>query len=220
MQRAPSSRARRHRPDTLDRHADAPVRDNTVYFDFAKWSLRPETANTLDTLAAILKREPSLRVIITGYTDAIGTDATRVMLRYGFADRGLHRVQLEVLATEGAYTARGRPRAPVVYGSGLLPDFRRWGGYLLAGYRLPWIGLMPLLDFQFGCASNAEAIVPSPYNFTYFQAGGFDCSLLSFLQIDRDGCVNVSKLGVRPNVTAGAGGFVVITARAWKIVFA
>lgn len=32
----------------------------------------------------------------------IGTDATRVMLRYGFVDRGLHRVQLEVLATNTA----------------------------------------------------------------------------------------------------------------------
>ena len=44
-------------------------------------------------------------------------------------------------------------------------------------------------------------------------------SLLSFLQIDRGGSVNVSKLGVRPHVTAGAGGFVDITARAKKIVF-
>jgi propionate CoA-transferase len=81
------------------------------------------------------------------------------------------------------------------------------------------VGGVPLLDFQFGCASNAEAIVPSPYQFTYFQGAGFDASLLSFLQIDRDGCVNVSKLGVRPHVTAGAGGFVDITARARKIVF-
>jgi acyl CoA:acetate/3-ketoacid CoA transferase len=47
------------------------------------------------------------------------------------------------------------------------------------------VGGVPLLDFQFGCASNAEAIVPSPYQFTYFQGGGFDASLLSFLQIDR-----------------------------------
>ncbi len=81
------------------------------------------------------------------------------------------------------------------------------------------IGGVPLLDFQFGCAANAEAIVPSPYQFTYFQGGGFDASLLSFLQIDRDGCVNVSKLGVRPHVTAGAGGFVDITAHAKRIVF-
>ena len=81
------------------------------------------------------------------------------------------------------------------------------------------VGGVPLLDFQFGCASNAEAFMPSPYQFTYFQGGGFDASLLSFLQIDRDGSVNVSKLAVRPHVTAGAGGFVDITARAKKIVF-
>ena len=67
------------------------------------------------------------------------------------------------------------------------------------------VGGVPLLDFQFGCASNAEAIMPSPYQFTYFQGGGFDCSLLSFLEIDREGSVNVSKLGVRPHVTAGRG---------------
>jgi acyl CoA:acetate/3-ketoacid CoA transferase len=44
-------------------------------------------------------------------------------------------------------------------------------------------------------------------------------SLLSFLQIDRHGSVNVSKLGVRPHVTAGAGGSVDITTRAKRIVF-
>lgn len=81
------------------------------------------------------------------------------------------------------------------------------------------VGGVPLLEFQFGCASNAEAFVPSAYQFTYFQAGGFDCSLLSFLQIDSHGSVNVSKLGVRPHVTAGAGGFVDITSRAGKIVY-
>src|SRR6516162_4872795 len=81
------------------------------------------------------------------------------------------------------------------------------------------VGGIPLLGFQFGCASNAEAIVQSPHQFIYFQGGGFDMSLLSFLQIDRSGSVNVSKLGVRPHVTAGVGGFVDITARAKKIVF-
>ncbi len=81
------------------------------------------------------------------------------------------------------------------------------------------VGGVPLLDFQFGCSSNAEAFVPSAHQFTYFQAAGFDCSLLSFLQIDSHGSVNVSKLGVRPHVTAGAGGFVDITARARKIVY-
>lgn len=81
------------------------------------------------------------------------------------------------------------------------------------------VGGIPLLEFQFGCSSNAEAIVASPSQFTYFQAAGFDCALLSFLQIDSHGSVNVSKLGVRPHVTAGAGGFVDITSRARKIVY-
>ena len=81
------------------------------------------------------------------------------------------------------------------------------------------VGGIPLLDFQFGCASNAEAIVASPHQFTYFQAGGFDCALLSFLQIDQYGSVNVHKLAARPHVTAGAGGFVDITVRAKKIVY-
>ncbi|MCA0433552.1 MAG: acyl CoA:acetate/3-ketoacid CoA transferase [Proteobacteria bacterium] len=81
------------------------------------------------------------------------------------------------------------------------------------------VGGVPLLEFQFGCAANAEAFVPSAYQFTYFQAAGFDCSLLSFLQIDPDGSVNVSWLGARPHVTAGAGGFVDITARGRRIVY-
>ena len=81
------------------------------------------------------------------------------------------------------------------------------------------IGGIPLLDFKFGCSSNAEAFVDSPHQFTYFQAGGFDASLLSFLEIDGDGSVNVSRLSFRPHITAGAGGFVDITARAGRIVF-
>jgi propionate CoA-transferase len=81
------------------------------------------------------------------------------------------------------------------------------------------VGGVPLLGFQFGCAANAQAIVPSPAQFTYFQGGGFDRSLLSFLQVDAAGNVNVSRLAARPHVTAGAGGFVDITARARRLVF-
>ena len=81
------------------------------------------------------------------------------------------------------------------------------------------VGGIPLLDFKFGCAANAEAFVASPHQFTYFQAGGFDCSLLSFLEVDADGSVNVSRLAATPHRTAGAGGFVDITARAGRIVF-
>ena len=78
---------------------------------------------------------------------------------------------------------------------------------------------MPLTGFAFGCASNADAFMPSPSQFTYFQGGGFDMSFLSFLEVDVEGNVNVSKLGKKPYLTAGCGGFVDITAHARKIVF-
>ena len=58
-----------------------------------------------------------------------------------------------------------------------------------------------------------------PAQFTYFQGGGFDRALLSFLADRPQGSVNVSSLPSRPHVTAGAGGFVDITARAKEIVF-
>ncbi len=81
------------------------------------------------------------------------------------------------------------------------------------------VGGMPLLGFQFGCAVNAEAFVPSPDQFTFFQGGGFDQALLSFLEIDAAGNVNVSRIAARPHITAGAGGFIDITTHARKIVF-
>jgi acyl CoA:acetate/3-ketoacid CoA transferase len=81
------------------------------------------------------------------------------------------------------------------------------------------VGGMPLLGFAFGCASNADAIMASSNQFTYFQGAGFDTTLLSFLQVDENGSVNVSKLGAKPYLTAGCGGFVDITAHARNIVF-
>ena len=81
------------------------------------------------------------------------------------------------------------------------------------------VGGMPLLGFQFGCSANTQAIVPSPDQFTYFQGGGFDRSMLSFLEIDQQGNVNVSRLAALPHITAGVGGFIDITAHAKNIVF-
>lgn len=81
------------------------------------------------------------------------------------------------------------------------------------------VGGVPLLGFAFGCSGNADAIMPSPSQFVYFQGGGFDVSLLSFLQIDRHGHVNVSKLPSKPYLTAGCGGFIDITTHAKRLVF-
>ena len=81
------------------------------------------------------------------------------------------------------------------------------------------VGGVPVTGFAFGCAVNADAIIASPYQFTFFQGGGFDCAFLSFLQIDAAGNVNVSKLAGRPYLTAGVGGFIDITAHGRRLVF-
>ena len=81
------------------------------------------------------------------------------------------------------------------------------------------VGGVPFLGFAFGCAQNPDALMASPDQFQYLQGGGFDRAMLSFLEVDADGNVNVSRLAGRPHVTAGVGGFVDITARARRIVF-
>lgn len=80
------------------------------------------------------------------------------------------------------------------------------------------------VNLGFGISANVPRILleeglHGAVTWVIEQGAGFDASLLSFLEIGRDGSVNVSKLSFRPHVTAGAGGFVDITARAKKIVF-
>jgi acyl CoA:acetate/3-ketoacid CoA transferase len=81
------------------------------------------------------------------------------------------------------------------------------------------VGGVPLTGFVFGCSANAESILPSPYQFIYYQGAGEDLGLLSFLEVDGEGSVNVSRLSSKSHVTAGCGGFVDITAHARKLVF-
>ena len=81
------------------------------------------------------------------------------------------------------------------------------------------VGGVPLLDFAFGCAQNPDAIMQSVDQFTLLQGGGFHRSMLSFLQIDRHGNVNVNLLPGKRHVTAGVGGFADITSSAPEIAF-
>lgn len=81
------------------------------------------------------------------------------------------------------------------------------------------VGGVPLDGFAFGCSANAQAIIPSPTQFTYFQSGGEDCGLLSFMEVSSEGDVNVSRLAAKPHVTAGVGGFIDITSHGRKLVF-
>jgi propionate CoA-transferase len=81
------------------------------------------------------------------------------------------------------------------------------------------VGGVPLTGMAFGCAVNPQALMTSIDQFTLLQGGGFDHAMLSFLEIDEAGNVNVHYLPGRRHVTAGIGGFADITASAPAIVF-
>lgn len=81
------------------------------------------------------------------------------------------------------------------------------------------VGGIPLTGFAFGCAANPDAIVQSVDQFTLLQGAGFNAAMLSFLEVDETGNVNVSDLPGRSHVTAGVGGFADITSNAPMIVF-
>lgn len=167
----------------------------------------------------IVEASDQLQTTATAYDPAISGELFRPLHTFRLAEFNVSKVIARRVAMEM------RPGWAVNIGFGISANVPRV--LIEEGHhgKVTWVieqgavGGVPLLDFKFGCASNAEAFVASPHQFIYFQAGGFDCSLLSFLEIDAEGSVNVSRLSATPHRTAGAGGFVDITARARKIVF-
>ena len=77
-------------------------------------------------------------------------------------------------------------------------------------------GGVPAGGLLFGGMYNAGAILESPHMFSFYHGRGVDQAYLGFLQIDREGNVNVSKLS---SAIIGTGGFIDIAQRARKLVF-
>jgi len=77
-------------------------------------------------------------------------------------------------------------------------------------------GGIPAEGLDFGAAYNSEAIVDTGHMFNFYQGRGVDQAFLGFLQVDRAGNVNVSKLA---GTIIGTGGFIDIAQRARKLVF-
>ncbi len=155
----------------------------------------------------------------TVYDPAISGEVMRPWDSFSYAAHGVEKV----IARRAAMELRAGMTANLGFGiSAMVPRILLEEGHPQA---VTWaieqgaVGGMPLTGFAFGCASNADAFMPSPSQFTYFQGGGFDMTFLSFMEVDVQGNVNVSKLGKKPYLTAGCGGFVDITAHARKIVF-
>jgi propionate CoA-transferase len=80
-------------------------------------------------------------------------------------------------------------------------------------------GGLPLTEFGFGSSVNPAVILDAASQFDLFQGGCFDRAMLSFLQVDPQGRVNVHRLDARPNLSAGIGGFLDIAANAPRLVF-
>jgi len=186
----------------------------------ASGSLRPHDVHVPGHLVDMIVVDPDqMQTTETAYDPAISGEIMRPWDSFATAEAGIEKV----IARRAAMELRAGQSANLGFGiSANVPRILLEEGHAQS---ITWaieqgaVGGMPLTGFAFGCASNADAILPSPAQFTYFQGGGFDTSFLSFLEVDRQGNVNVSKLGKKPYLTAGCGGFVDITAHAGKIVF-
>ncbi|WP_298822425.1 CoA-transferase [uncultured Roseibium sp.] len=186
----------------------------------AAGSLRPHDVRVPGHLVDLIVVDPDQRQTTeTEYDPAISGEIMRPWSSFSLAEHGVEKI----VARRAAMELSSGQTANLGFGiSAMVPRVLLEAGQEQA---VTWAieqgatGGMPLTGFAFGCASNADAYMPSPQQFTYFQGGGFDVSFLSFLEIDLEGNVNVSKLGKKPYLTAGCGGFVDITAHARKIVF-
>jgi acyl CoA:acetate/3-ketoacid CoA transferase len=177
----------------------------------AQGTLRPHDVKVPGILVDVIVEAPDqLQTTATPYDPAISGELFRPLSSFVIARRVAKELQAGWAVNIGFGISANVPRI-------LLEEGQH--GKVTWVIEQGAVGGIPLLDFAFGCASNAEAFVASPHQFIYFQGGGFNCSLLSFLEIGADGSVNVSRLSATPHRTAGAGGFVDITARARKIVF-
>ncbi|MEM7462540.1 MAG: malonate decarboxylase subunit alpha [Pseudomonadota bacterium] len=187
----------------------------------AKGSLRPHDVRIPGNLVDLVVVDPEQKQTTETFFDpAISGEIIRPLSSFSLAEHGVEKV----IARRAAMELSAGQTANLGFGiSAMVPRILLEEGY---GDAVSWaieqgaVGGVPLTGFAFGCASNADAFMPSPSQFTYFQGGGFDISFLSFLEVDVEGNVNVSKLGKKPYLTAGCGGFVDITSNAKKIVFA
>ncbi len=77
-------------------------------------------------------------------------------------------------------------------------------------------GGVPAGGLDFGAVFNPTAILETGHMFDFYHGRGVDQTFLGFLQIDRKGNVNVSRLASR---IIGVGGFIDIVQKASKVVF-
>jgi propionate CoA-transferase len=183
-------------------------------------SLNPQAVRVPGILIdALVVAEDQWQTTNTVYDPAISGEMRRPLSALPAVQFGLEKIMARRAASELQYGETANLGFGV---SALVPHVLVEEGMADA---VSWVieqgpvGGVPLLDFVFGSALNPDAIMQSSDQFTLLQGGGFQHALLSFLEVDRFGNVNVHSLPKRRHVTAGVGGFADITSSAPSIVF-
>ena len=183
-------------------------------------SLHPQAVRVPGILVdAVVVDESQLQTTATPYDPAISGDVRKPLDIIEPAPWGLEKV----IARRAALELDFGETVNLGFGvSALVPRVLVEEGQ---GEEVTWVieqgavGGVPLTGFAFGCALNPQALMSSIDQFTLLQGGGFDHAMLSFLEVDREGNVNVHHLPGRRHVTAGVGGFADITSGARSLVF-
>ncbi|MEM6515815.1 MAG: OmpA family protein [Bacteroidota bacterium] len=72
-----------------------------IYFDFARWEIKPQAAETLDVLVALLKKYPRMEIDLSAHTDSRATPETNLILSQKRAES-----TLEYLVSNGIARTR------------------------------------------------------------------------------------------------------------------
>ena len=99
--------------------------------------------------------------------------------------------------------------APVAFEEGLLEGVR-------LNTEVGVFGGLPQGGKNFGPAKNPEAFISQAAMFDFYDGGGLDLTCVGMAQVDKQGNVNVSRLGLK---VIGCGGFINITQAAKKCCF-